>query len=221
MIDSAAAVLGRLCAVTVAVVAVSALIGCDLGIQASSARVHTDEADMLGGEPPPSEPPVLPPLPTDASGLLGMDPEHLLQRARRHPGKALIVNFWASFCGSCKDEIPLLLEMQTEFGPRGIELVMITADEPSDRGKAVALLRQFSVAGDSHYVHGGVGRFKRDIEPRWEGALPATVLIDKAGQVRHFWNGPVIDEEIRPVLKGFLEGRMVDGVTNVAASANP
>jgi len=162
----------------------------------------------------------LPPLPPDATGLLGMDPEHLLERARSAGHKALLVNFWASFCGSCKDEIPLLLEMQRAFSPRGIELLMITADEPADRPKALALLEQLGVTGESHYVHGGVGRFKRDIEPRWRGALPATVLIDPDGKVRHFWNGPVIDGELRPVLEGFLAGRMIDGVTNVAGSAN-
>lgn len=209
------------CGQSLAYLLVATLCGCELGIQAGVARVETDEANMIA---PPrgasAEPPALPKLSTDPSGLLGMTPQHVLARARSHGGKALMVNLWASFCGSCKDELPLLLGLEREFGPQGIGLLLLTADRPEDRPKAVALLREFGVMGEAHHVAGPIGRFTDDLEPRWRGALPATLLIDTNGRVRHFWNGPVIDAELRPVLEGFLAGRDIDGVTDVAASAN-
>jgi thiol-disulfide isomerase/thioredoxin len=45
-------------------------------------------------------------------------------------GKSLIVNFWATWCGPCQREVPLLKALSTEWSPRNVEVVGIAVDHP-------------------------------------------------------------------------------------------
>src|SRR5690242_13234863 len=45
-------------------------------------------------------------------------------------GKLVLVNFWASWCGPCRDEMPLLDAKRTELAGKGFEVVGIAVDEP-------------------------------------------------------------------------------------------
>jgi thiol-disulfide isomerase/thioredoxin len=131
--------------------------------------------------------------------------------------KATLVNVWASWCGSCKREIPMLLEVARGLAGEGVNLVLVSADEPSSRAKAVELLREHGAELPSRALGGGVDAFRRAIDPRWQGAIPATFLLDGSAKVRYFWNGPVLETEISPIVQGLLAGEAIDGMSDYAA----
>jgi thiol-disulfide isomerase/thioredoxin len=67
---------------------------------------------------------------------------------RRHSitewdGKALVVNFWATWCAPCRRELPLLNHLQAEFAPRGIQVLGVAVDFAED---VRAFTREFPVA---------------------------------------------------------------------------
>ena len=67
---------------------------------------------------------------------------------RRHSitewdGKALVVNFWATWCAPCRRELPLLNRLQAEFAPRGVQVIGVAVDFAAD---VRAFVRDFPVA---------------------------------------------------------------------------
>ncbi|MHB8424891.1 MAG: TlpA disulfide reductase family protein [Gammaproteobacteria bacterium] len=49
-------------------------------------------------------------------------------------GKVLLVNFWATWCPPCREEIPLLVKLQAQYAAQGLQIVGIATDEQSEEG---------------------------------------------------------------------------------------
>ena len=142
-----------------------------------------------------------------------IDAPALFAQMRNQRKRGTVVNIWASWCGSCKGEVPMLLQLSQSFAGEGLDFVFVTADETPDLPKAVELLRAWHVPLPALVVGGSMGAFKRAMHPNWKGAIPATFLFDDTLKLRHFWEGPVLDYEISPILQGFLAGEAIDGET--------
>jgi len=64
--------------------------------------------------------------PATAFNLKGLDGETL--RSQDLAGKVVLMNFWATWCGPCKEEMPLLVRLQSQFDPLQVRVVTVTAD---------------------------------------------------------------------------------------------
>lgn len=122
----------------------------------------------LSAEPRPSSEPLAPNFELPALGAKRM---HALEDYR---GKVIYLDFWASWCGPCRQSLPALNEFQAQMAGKDFEVVAINLDaNPAD---GLAFLEQFPVAytvlsdpvGSSSRLYDLVG-------------LPTSVLIDKRG----------------------------------------
>lgn len=97
-------------------------------------------------------------------------------------GKVVLVNFWATYCVPCRAEMPALVKLQQKYAPKGLVLMTISADEPEDEGKALQFLTTVKVPAP-HYLRktANEDNFIRAVEPKWSGALPLSLVYDKAG----------------------------------------
>ena len=91
-------------------------------------------------------------------------------------GKVVYVDFWASWCGPCKQSFPFMNELQGKYGAKGLEIVAINLD--AKRGDADKFLAempaQFTVAFDA----------KGDSARRFEvKSMPSSYLIGRDGKV--------------------------------------
>src|SRR5215212_8040578 len=50
-------------------------------------------------------------------------------------GKVIILNFWATWCIPCRAEIPALVELQSKYGPKGLQVVGVSVDDPVEKMK--------------------------------------------------------------------------------------
>lgn len=92
-------------------------------------------------------------------------------------GKAVLLNFWATYCGPCKIEMPWFVELQKQYGPQGFQIVGVTMDDAStaeiakfvkEMGVNYPILLGKESVGESY---GGVG------------VLPTTFFLDRDGKV--------------------------------------
>jgi thiol-disulfide isomerase/thioredoxin len=91
-------------------------------------------------------------------------------------GKVVVLNFWASWCGPCRSEMPLLDALQRDYRERGVVVLGLSADDRHDRKDALAASQGVA------YITGML----TDCSNNGFGApqvLPLTYIIDRKGTV--------------------------------------
>ena len=93
-------------------------------------------------------------------------------------GKAVVVNFWATWCQPCKIEMPWFVELQKQYGPDGLQIVGINADEDTSADE----LGKFAKGMGVNYP---ILLGKEEVEQAYGGIqfLPVTVYVDREGKV--------------------------------------
>lgn len=115
-------------------------------------------------------------------------------------GKVLVVNFWASWCPPCVEEMPTLDQLQAEFLSKNVLFVGIGIDSPSN-------IRQFLEMTPVSYpiVIGGLeGSALSKQMGNSQGALPYTIIIDAKGKATSSKLGKISEEELRKAIKSAL-----------------
>lgn len=127
-------------------------------------------------------------------GGAGADPAEVVERilAAQHAdvkgetrrlgdwrGRVLIVNYWATWCAPCREEIPVFVKLQERYGDRGLQFVGIAIDQP---GKVAEFAREFGI--NYPLLLGGVETIElvRQVGNR-AGVLPYTLVIDRKGNL--------------------------------------
>ena len=116
------------------------------------------------------------------SALMSARLPDLEQRARsvdEWRGKVIVVNFWATWCAPCREEIPLFVQLQKKYGERGLQFVGIAIDEPAKiRSFAAELGMNFPIL----VAGADVIDLTRKLGNR-AAVLPFTVVISRDGKV--------------------------------------
>lgn len=103
-------------------------------------------------------------------------------RLQEQRGQVVLLNFWASWCGPCKQELPQLNRLFERYAPAGFVLLGVNIDEDPRSAQATAtrLGLKFPVLMDSD----------KSVSRLYDmGSMPATVLIDRDGRVRFLHKG--------------------------------
>ena len=108
---------------------------------------------------------------------------------KKEPVKGVIINFFASYCKPCKNELPVINRLIDEFRAKGIEVVIIGYSEDFDKieemltplkiNKPIILSDKYGKVGEKYGVRG----------------LPMTVFIGSDGRIKDFIRGELPDIE--------------------------
>ena len=93
-------------------------------------------------------------------------------------GKAVVVNFWATWCQPCRVEMPWFVDLQKQYGPDGLQILGINADEDASKEELEKFAKNMGV---NYPVLLG----KEEVEQAYGGIqfLPVTVYVDRDGNV--------------------------------------
>lgn len=111
-------------------------------------------------------------------------------------GSVVLVNVWATWCVPCREEFPDLLRLRRDFGSRGFDLVLVSADFESQLPEAREFLASQGVDFRTFHKRGRDQEFIDGLDTRWSGALPASFLFGTDGTIREFWEGKVTYEQV-------------------------
>jgi thiol-disulfide isomerase/thioredoxin len=142
--------------------------------------------------------------PASAPGYVLMDLAAIKRAV--HGGRPVLVHFWASWCGPCLDELPLVDKFARDARAQGVDVVSLSLDQPSRAAHVVKVLTQKAPSLTRNIVNVGADAdaFINEIDAEWEGAIPAVFAYDSQGRLR----GRLIGEASRRDLDG-LAARIV------------
>lgn len=135
----------------------------------------------------------LPPLKVD--GLSGKTID-----VRSYRGHVLLLDVWASWCGPCKQELPVLDEMARRLKADGIEILAVSVDQ--ERANVDKFLRARGTRWSLTVAHDPRGEIAELLQP---DKMPTSYVVDRSGIVRYVNAGfvpedaPAIEKRLREV----------------------
>ncbi len=104
------------------------------------------------------------------------------KKLSEYRGKVVLINFWATWCGPCQQELPKLAELKQLHDDYDFELLGVNIDEEPD--KAIKLARKLGVNFPVLFDQQKQVSKLYDID-----AMPMTILVDRNGDVRYLHRG--------------------------------
>src|SRR6184192_961318 len=125
-----------------------------------------------------------------------------LKSLRRNPtGKLLLVNFWATWCGPCQQEMPDFQTIYRMYGHRAFEVVTVSINYPDERPGVLSVLNKLHAASrnlllGSTDIYSLLAAFDAD----WNAAVPYTTLIRPGGEVIFKRQGTINPLEVKRLI---------------------
>ncbi len=111
-------------------------------------------------------------------------------------GDVILINFWASWCGPCREEMPLLNDLHSKYEPLGFKVLGVNVEE--DVNGAKGFLKNFPV--DFPVLLDNTNQVSKQYKVI---AMPTTVVVDRDGNMRYLHQGykPGDEEKYRQMVK--------------------
>ena len=126
---------------------------------------------------------------------------------KNNSDKLRLINIWATWCGPCVTEFPDFITMNRMYRRRDFEFISISADDPTKKEKVLKFLKN-NQASNKNYLFSIDDKYKliEAIDPKWQGALPYTVLVEPGGKIVYGKQGPI---DIVEMKKTIVENKMI------------
>ena len=117
-----------------------------------------------------------------------------------YDGKVLVINFWATWCGPCREEMPMLVDLQKKHGDRGLQIIGVALDN-LEAVKAFAV----SYGVDYPLLLGEPAATRLGMQLGNKiGGIPYTIVVDRNGKVVHQIAGLVEKDSLLPEIERHL-----------------
>jgi len=116
----------------------------------------------------------------------------------------LIVNFWATFCKPCMEEIPYFQKMQVKYEKDGLQVLFVSLDLQDDYPKKVNAFIKKRKMSTYFLDETNADYFCPKVDEKWSGVIPATLFINNGKNYRKFLeeqiSEDVFENEIQELL---------------------
>jgi thiol-disulfide isomerase/thioredoxin len=129
-----------------------------------------------------------------------------LENIIRNSNQPLILNFWATFCKPCLEELPYFQELSAQYKDSGLKLVLVSLDLPEDYNKIKTFAEKHHVNATIVYLdETNADLFCPVVDKDWSGSIPASLFINNKTNYRKFFEAKIskaiLKEEIKSMIK--------------------
>jgi thiol-disulfide isomerase/thioredoxin len=118
-------------------------------------------------------------------------------------GQVVVVNFWATWCGPCQEELPRLSRLAQSYSGKNVRFIAVSIDKEKDRAKIEPTL-----ARDKVSLEAWVGADTDTLADFGLGEIvPGTAILDERGEIVARIMGEARDEDVRNAVDWLLGGR--------------
>jgi peroxiredoxin len=139
----------------------------------------------------------------DANQLLALtlpDAQGTPQPLTQWRGKVMVLNFWATWCAPCREEMPEFVLAQRELGGKGLQVIGIAIDQPD---KVAAFAKELELNYPALIASYETLELAKPLGNRLLG-LPFTVVLDRRGKVAYTQLGPMKPAQLNSILGNLL-----------------
>ncbi len=127
-----------------------------------------------------------------------IDEAGLKELLKNKSDKLRLINVWATWCGPCITEFPDFVTINRMYRGRDFEFISVSADNP-EKGDKVLKFLQKQQASNANYLFSVDDKYKLIdiIDPKWQGALPYTILVEPGGKIVYAKQGTIDPAEMK------------------------
>lgn len=129
-----------------------------------------------------------------------------LQAAIQNAKEPTIINFWATFCKPCVEELPYFQTLVNRYKSRGVKLIAVSLDlKETYPAKITSAAKRLKLTSPVVWLNeSNADLFCPAVDSTWSGAIPATLFINNAKSYRRFFEEEVSKEKLEAEIKKML-----------------
>jgi thiol-disulfide isomerase/thioredoxin len=128
-----------------------------------------------------------------------------LENYIKQSAKPVIVNFWATFCKPCVEEIPYFQKLVKKYEKEGIELLLVSLDLKDAYANIPSFAAKHKFNSKIVYLNEtNADLFCPKIDEKWSGAIPASLLINNKTGYKKFFEEQIPENKLEGEIKALI-----------------
>ena len=122
-----------------------------------------------------------------SADIKSVEPKDIKDIVAQNKGKVVLLNFFATWCVPCHTEFPDIVKLQNDFKGKGLQVVEVSMNDITDKDELQKYLAETKPPFTVYLAANTEDKFYTDVDPRWDTALPMTMIFDRDGKNVHFY----------------------------------
>lgn len=133
---------------------------------------------------------------------------------RTHASKdtLYVINFWATWCAPCVQELPEFNALQKRYANAPVKVVLVSLDFKENYPKLPTFLQRKKITPEVVWLTDtNPNEFIPKIDNRWEGSIPATIIVAPGKQQKQFIEGQVTEKQVAQIVQRMMAASSASG----------
>ena len=119
----------------------------------------------------------------------------------------LVINFWATFCKPCMEEIPYFQKLERTYAAKGVKLLLVSLDmQDAYPEKVKTFIKKRRITLSTSWLdETNADYFCPKIDESWSGAIPATLFVNNSIGYRKFVEDPLTEKQLENEIRALLK----------------